>query len=270
MVITQKVQKQKLLFLYVTHRHYLLYTIVKYHDYIPKGIQVTERTQNCIKKQQREDNSKSVKGRALIFVRDTSSWPVLYNCEVSSKYSKWFSSYRTDTKMLTDGQMDGRTPGSSLYPPNLSVGGQLVLKCSNASKRCRWNGKQCRPSSDCSSRSSLIRAWNVCSDFSVPIMRIFHNTLQPYCREYARGRRERRNRFRSADVAFFSSESDKNVALISRKIRCLNIHFSIHTCHQLVFDLGRSSTRYPAGLHKKSIRGRGPVWEGSWCFPVKN
>ena len=32
-------------------------------------------------------------------------------------------------------------------------------------------------------------------------------------REYARGRRERRNRFRPADVAFFSSESDNNVAL---------------------------------------------------------
>ena len=89
-------------------------------------------------------------------------------------------------------------------------------------------------------------------------------------REYARGRRERRNRFRPADVAFFSSESDKNVALIFRKIRCFNIHFNIHTCHQLVFDLGRSSTRYPSGLHKKSIRGRGPVWEGSWCFPAKN
>ena len=33
------------------------------------------------------------------------------------------------------------------------------------------------------------------------------------------------------------------------------IHFNIHTCHQLVFDLGRSSTRYLSGLHKKSIRG---------------
>ena len=86
----------------------------------------------------------------------------------------------------------------------------------------------------------------------------------PYMdREYARGRRERRNRFRPADVAFFSSESDKKVALIFRKIRCFNIHLNIHTCHQLVFDLGRSSTRYPSGLHKKSIRGREPVWEGS-------
>ena len=82
-------------------------------------------------------------------------------------------------------------------------------------------------------------------------------------REYARGRRERRNHFRPADVAFFSSESDKNVALIFRKIRCFNIHFSIHTCHRLVFDLGRSSTRYASGFHKKSIRARGPVWEGS-------
>ena len=75
--------------------------------------------------------------------------------------------------------------------------------------------------------------------------------IQVQVREYARGRRERRNRFRPADVAFFSSESDKNVALIFRKIRCFNIHFNIHTCHQLVFDLGRSSTRYPSGLHKK-------------------
>ena len=82
-------------------------------------------------------------------------------------------------------------------------------------------------------------------------------------REYARGRRERRNRFRPADVAFFSSEGDKNVALIFRKIRCFNIHLNKHTCHQLVFDLGRSSTRYPSGLHKNSIRGREPVWEGS-------
>ena len=71
-------------------------------------------------------------------------------------------------------------------------------------------------------------------------------------REYARGRRERHSRFTPADVAFFSSESDKNVALIFRKIRCFIIHFNIHTCHQLVFDLGRSSTRYPSGLHKKN------------------
>ena len=85
-------------------------------------------------------------------------------------------------------------------------------------------------------------------------------------REYARGRRERRNPFRPADVAFFSSESDKNVTLIFRKIRCFNKHFNIYTCHQLVFDLGQSSTRYPSGLHIKSIPGRGPIWERQLMF----
>ena len=66
--ITQKVWKQELSFLYVTHLHDLFYITMKYHDHIPKGIQVTERTRICIKKHQRGDNSKSIKARALIFV----------------------------------------------------------------------------------------------------------------------------------------------------------------------------------------------------------
>ena len=71
--------------------------------------QVTERTQIRIKKHQRVDNSKSIKSETLIFVRDTLSWPVLHNSEVSSKYSKRYSSYWADTKMFTDGQItDGR------------------------------------------------------------------------------------------------------------------------------------------------------------------
>ena len=77
---------------------------------------------------------------------------------------------------------------------------------------------------------------------------------------YPRERRERRKRhyrFRPADVTFFTFESDKNVALIFNKVRYLS--FPIYTCHQLRFDLGQSSTRYPSGLHKKSIRGRGPT-----------
>ena len=91
------------------------------------------------------------------------------------------------------------------------------------------------------------------------------------CREYARGRRERRNRFTPADVAFFSSESDKNVALIFRKRRCFIIHFNIHTCHQLVFDLGRSSTRYPSGLHNKIDRYvvEDPSGKAADVFPRK-
>ena len=36
-------------------------------------------------------------------------------------------------------------------------------------------------------------------------------------------------------------------------------YFNIHMSHQLKIDLGQSSTRYSSGLHKKSIRGRGPI-----------
>ena len=51
----------------------------------------------------------------------------------------------------------------------------------------------------------------------------------PIHREYARGRRERHNCFRPADVAFFSSGSDKNVALIFRKKKYVSIYISIYT-----------------------------------------
>ena len=37
--------------------------------------------------------------RVVILVLDTSSWPVLHNCEVSWSYSKQFSSYEADTKL---------------------------------------------------------------------------------------------------------------------------------------------------------------------------
>ena len=47
-VITQKVIKQELSFLYATHRHNLFYITVKDHQNIPKVIQVTERTRKCL------------------------------------------------------------------------------------------------------------------------------------------------------------------------------------------------------------------------------
>ena len=60
----------------MTHLHDLFYITVKHHDYIPKGIKVTEPTRICIKKHQRGVNSKRNKARALIFVGDTLSLPV--------------------------------------------------------------------------------------------------------------------------------------------------------------------------------------------------
>ena len=51
----------------------------------------------------KDDNSKSKKGRVVILVRDTSSGPVLHFYQVSSKYSKGYSSYRADKKFYAEG-----------------------------------------------------------------------------------------------------------------------------------------------------------------------
>ena len=77
-------------------------------------------------------------------------------------------------------------------------------------------------------------------------------------RDYARGRRERHNRFRPADVAFFTSESDKNVALIFRKVRYLS--FPIYT-HVISSSLTSGEVQQAIRLVyiKKWIPGRGPV-----------
>ena len=55
-IITPKVRKAELSFLYVTRRLVLFNISAKYHQNIPKGIQVTERTQIFFK--QKGNNSK--------------------------------------------------------------------------------------------------------------------------------------------------------------------------------------------------------------------
>ena len=47
-------------------------------------------------------NSKSKKGRVVILVRDTSSHPVLHFYQVPPKYSEGYSSYRADTKSISN------------------------------------------------------------------------------------------------------------------------------------------------------------------------
>ena len=46
----------------------------------------------------RGDNSKSKKARVIILVHNTSSCPVLYFYQVTSKYSAGYLCYRADTK----------------------------------------------------------------------------------------------------------------------------------------------------------------------------
>ena len=60
------------------------------------------------------DNSKSKKGRVVNLVRDTSSGPVLHFYQVSSKYSKGYSSYRADTKFYVDA--NGIRPPKNMSP----------------------------------------------------------------------------------------------------------------------------------------------------------
>ena len=65
------------------------------------------------------DNAKSKKGRVVILVRDTSSGPVLHFYQVSSKYSKGYSSYRADKKftpMLTP-MSAGSVPKAICHAP---------------------------------------------------------------------------------------------------------------------------------------------------------
>ena len=52
---------------------------------------------------------------------------------------------------------------------------QRGFQLRNVSKRCRRNSKQCRPWSECSSRSSLIWVYTVCPDLSVRKLR--NNTV---------------------------------------------------------------------------------------------
>ena len=54
------------------------------------------------------DNTKSKKGRVVILVYDTSSGPVLHFCQVPSKYSKGYWSYRVDTKSFFKQEFRGR------------------------------------------------------------------------------------------------------------------------------------------------------------------
>ena len=47
--------KRKALILYATHRHDLFYITVKYHQNIPNGFQVIERTRKCLRMDIRTD-----------------------------------------------------------------------------------------------------------------------------------------------------------------------------------------------------------------------
>ena len=63
--------------MYATHRLDLFYITVKYHDYIPKGFQVLERTQICIKSIKGEITQKVLK-RELSFLYTIRRYDLFY------------------------------------------------------------------------------------------------------------------------------------------------------------------------------------------------
>ena len=111
-----KVRKAELSILYMTCHLILFYISIKYHQNITKGIQVTERTQNLFQTKQ-GNNSNSKKASVVILVCDMSSHPILHFYQVSSKYSKGYSSYRVDKKFYTDVDADGIRPKNNVPPP---------------------------------------------------------------------------------------------------------------------------------------------------------
>ena len=64
-------------------------------------------------------NSKSKKVRVVILVCDTSSCPDLHFYQVSSKYSKGYSSYRADRKFYANANADAYRicPKKNMHPP---------------------------------------------------------------------------------------------------------------------------------------------------------
>ena len=76
------------------------------------------------------DNSK-VRKPAVILVCDTLSDPVLHFYQVSSKYSKEYSSYRADKKFYANAEADANTngicPKNNMTPPPF-VGEDIIRK----------------------------------------------------------------------------------------------------------------------------------------------
>ena len=103
--ITPKVRKTELSFLYATRRlvcSTFLESIIKIFQRVfdlQSGHEISGSSLSNITK---GDNTKSKKDRIVILVRVTSSGPVPHFCQVPSKYSKRYSSYRADEKSISN------------------------------------------------------------------------------------------------------------------------------------------------------------------------
>ena len=113
-----KVRKAELSILYTTHCLILIYTSTKYHRNIPKGIQVTERTQNLFQIKQRVITP-NVRKPELLILYAKCQLLLIY---ISTKYhqnipkgiqvTEWTKSFTVDTT-------NGIHPQNNMYLPSL-------------------------------------------------------------------------------------------------------------------------------------------------------
>ena len=103
-----KIRKAELSFLYATR------CLILFYIFLPSIIKIFQRVIDfqsgheinglSLSDITKGDNAKSKKDRVVILVRNMLSGPVLHFCQVPSKYSKVYSSYRADTKSFSNKQ----------------------------------------------------------------------------------------------------------------------------------------------------------------------
>ena len=125
---TPKQRKPQLSFLYATRRLVLFYISTKYHKIFQRVFDLQNGHQInglSLSNMTKADNAESKKGRVVILVRDTSSGPVLPFCQVPSKYSIGYSSYRADEKSILN-----KTQGDNSKSKKARV---VILVCDTSS-----------------------------------------------------------------------------------------------------------------------------------------
>ena len=135
-MITPTVRKPELSILYATSHLVLIYISTKYHQNIPKGIQLQSRQEVLHRRQCQQDLSQKQyeRTRNLFQIKQRGVTPTVRKPElsiwyttrhlvliyqVSSKYSKGYSSYRADKKFYADAKANTIRPKNNMSPPLL-------------------------------------------------------------------------------------------------------------------------------------------------------
>ena len=104
--ITWKIRMGEQSFLCMTHCPDLIHIPIKLHEDIPNGYWVMAHTRMFGKYSSKGHNLETKKGKTMIHVRDTLSWPNTYSYIFAWRYSERLPSYGAYKNV--DGRMDRR------------------------------------------------------------------------------------------------------------------------------------------------------------------